>query len=403
MRRVMHSVREAQAGIEPRDSAEELNRYGIEVLWGAARFRDPHTLDVNGQTVRARRFVISTGSAPLVPPIEGLHESECVLTNENLFDLEELPRRLVVIGGGYIGVEIAQALARLGSNVTVVEQGPRILASEEPEVSEVIAAVLCREGVRIVCNAEAEHVTEQGDHALVHVACDGRSESLLADRILVAVGRRARTDDLNLGAAGVCCDDKGWIKVDDYLRTSQDHIYAVGDCNGRYPFSHMAAYEATIATQNAILPFKTKATYPIVAWSTFTDPEVAHLGLTEAEAREGHGSVVVVNLPIGETDRAHSEHALDGLIKVIATPVRGTILGVHLVGDSAGEAIHSWIVALKHGRSVLDMASTTHIYPTIAEGNQRAAVEFFGRSPFWYGARRIAATVVPYFMRLTKP
>jgi pyruvate/2-oxoglutarate dehydrogenase complex dihydrolipoamide dehydrogenase (E3) component len=401
MGQVMQWVRRAQAGVEPHDDVESVTRYGADVLFGAARFCAPHTLEVAGRTIRARRFVISTGSEAVVPPIEGLRESGRVLTNENLFELEELPERLVVIGGGYIGVEMGQALARLGSDVSIVEQGERILSSEEPEVSDVVADVLRRDGVRILCNTEAKHVTNKDGHALVHVECNGEIEALQADRILVAVGFRPRTAGLGLDAAGVRCDDKDAIQVDDYLRTSQRHIYAIGDVNGRYPFSHMAAYEASIAVPNMLLPIKTKATYPVVAWSAFTDPEVAHLGLTEAEAREQHGNVVVIRLPIGETDRAHAEHATCGFIKIIATPMRGKILGVHIVGQSAGEAIHSWVVAFKHGLTVRDIAATTHIYPTIASGNQQAALEFYDASPFWYGAKRIAQWILPYVLRLS--
>jgi pyruvate/2-oxoglutarate dehydrogenase complex dihydrolipoamide dehydrogenase (E3) component len=401
MRRVIGGVRQAQAGIVSYEDQAAFQRDGIDVLWGAARFVDPHTLDLAGRTVRARRFFISTGSEALVPPIPGMRESGRVLTNENLFELEALPRRLVVIGGGYIGVEMAQALARLGSDVTLVEQRERILWSEEPEASELISRALCDDGVRILCNTTAQRVTSDDDHALVYVACNGHTEALPADRMLVAVGQQARTAGLGLDAASVRCDEQGAIQVDDYLRTSQGHIYAVGDVNGRYAFSHMAAYEASVAVPNALFPIKTKATYPLVAWSAFTDPEVAHLGLTEAEAREQHGNVTVIRLPFSHIDRANAEHATDGFIKIIATPIRGKILGVHIVGDSAGEAIHSWVVALKHGLTVGNIATTTHVYPTISAGNQQAAVEFYNASPFWYGAKRIAARIVPYVLRLT--
>jgi pyruvate/2-oxoglutarate dehydrogenase complex dihydrolipoamide dehydrogenase (E3) component len=332
----------------------------------------------------------------MLPPIAGLRESGRVLTNDNLFDLCELPRRLVVIGGGYIGVEMAQALARLGSQVTVVEQGERILDKEEPDASAVLAEALNRDGVRIMCNTQALRVTNERQHAVVHVEHCGETGTLPADRILVAVGQRARSATLGLAAAGIRCDETGTITTNRYLRTNQPHIYAIGDVNGRYPFSHMAAYEASIAVRNAVFPLKTAATYPVVAWSAFTDPEVAHLGLTEAEARQQHGNVVVVRLPIGDTDRAHAEHALDGFIKVIATPVRGKILGVHIVGQSAGEAIHTWVMAVKHGLTVRDVATTTHVYPTMAAGNQQAAVAFYDASPWWYGAKRIVQRLVPH-------
>jgi len=400
LRQVMRGVRVAQAGIEPRDSAQELRRYGVAVLFGPAHFTDSATLDVAGRTVQARRFIIATGSDPILPPIAGLRECGRVLTNENLFDLCELPARLVVIGGGYIGVEMAQAFARLGSHVTIVEQGERILSTEEPDANVVLAEALGRDGVRILCNTQAVRVTNESQHAVVHIEHSGETDTLPADRILVAVGQRARSDALGLAAAGIRCDETGAIEVDRYLRTSQPHIYAVGDVNRRYSFSHMAAYEASIAVRNAMFPIKTAATYPVVAWSAFTDPELAHLGLTEAEARQQHGNVVVIRLPIGTTDRAHAEHALDGFIKVIATPVRGTILGVHIVGQSAGEAIHTWVMALKHGLTVRDVATTTHIYPTMAAGNQQAAVAFYDASPWWYGAKRIAQRLVPHLLHV---
>ncbi len=216
----------------------------------------------------------------------------------------------------------------------------------------------------------------------------------------MATGATPRTAGLGLDAAGVRCDDQGAVMVDQYLRTSQPHIYALGDVNGRYPFSHMAAYEASVAVPNALLPMQTKATYPAVAWSIFTDPELAHLGLTEVEARARHKHIVVVRLPLQASDRAHAEHAITGMIKLIATPIQGKILGVHIAGEAAGEAIHTWVVAVRHGLTVRDIVGTTHVYPTISTANQQAAVEFYRSSPFWYGVQRIAQHIIPQVSRL---
>jgi pyruvate/2-oxoglutarate dehydrogenase complex dihydrolipoamide dehydrogenase (E3) component len=377
---VTKRVRRVIAGIEPHDSPERFEKMGVEVIFGTPAFTGRHEIEVRlnetheTKILRAKRFCLATGSSPLVPPIEGLRETGFV-TNEEVFGLEKLPPRLIVLGGGPIGVELGQAFARLGARVTIVEMADRLLSREDEEVSALMTEILRREGVEIVSGATAVKArrTASGDKA-VTIEREGARSEIAADEILVALGRRANVGGLALDKAGVKFDDKR-IETDAYLRTSAAHIFAAGDVSGRFQFTHTADYEAQIVLQNCFVPFpfRKKADYAVVPWATFTEPEAARVGLTEREAREKFGDVEVIRVDFEDNDRAHAEGETEGFAKILLRGKR--LVGAHIVGLRAGELIHEFALAMKLGLSLDDLNRTIHVYPTLSKIIQAAATE----------------------------
>ena len=270
--------------------------------------------------MKAKRFCISTGSSPFVPPIEGLKETKYI-TNEEVFHLKELPERLIVLGGGAIGIEMGQAFQRLGSKVSIVEMADRILSKEDEEVSEFMTELLEKEGIKILTGSKAVKAeTNDKGEKIITIESDGKTEKITGDEILAAVGRKPNTKNLDLEKANVKYDEKK-IFTDDYLRTSAKNIYAAGDVTAHFQFTHMADYEAQIVLQNCFLffPFTKKADYSVVPWATFTEPEVARVGLTEKEAREKYGDVKIIKVEFEENDRAQAEGETEGFAKIILT------------------------------------------------------------------------------------
>ncbi len=369
-------------------ATEEAHMQGVDVRFGHAAFRSPHELDLNGETLSSSHFIIATGSRPQVPPIEGL-EAAGYLTNEDVFDLERLPPSLVVVGGGPIGVELAQAFARLGSQVTLLEGLERVLPREEPEVSGAIESALERDGVRVETGALMERVRRQGKKKVVEAR---RGDTMIVaegDELLIALGRRPNVDGLHLEAAGVAYDQKG-IKTDAYLRTTAPNIYAIGDVLGGYLFSHVAAYHAKRAVRNILVPIaRKKVDYRVVPWVTFTTPEAARVGLTEAEARKQYRQIRVVRFPWREIDRAQTEDHLEGFIKLILPQKRDTILGAHLVGARAGELLGELTLAMQHHLGLQDVLATIQAYPTLSTGLQQAGFAWYLESNALRRARRI--------------
>ncbi|MGI8811988.1 MAG: dihydrolipoyl dehydrogenase family protein [Pyrinomonadaceae bacterium] len=367
--------------IERHDAPEVFEKMGVEVVFGSPKFVNAEelkvTLNADGETrtMKAKRFCISTGSRPFVPPIKGIKETGYV-TNEEVFQLTELPKRLIVLGGGPIGIELGQAFARLGSRVTIVEMGDRILSKEDVEVSALIAGVLTDEGIVIRTGAKAVEARRSNAGAkIVTVETDGKKEEIECDEILASVGRRPNLDGLELEKAGVEFDEKQ-IKTNEYLQTSQKSIFAAGDVTGHFQFTHMADCEAQIVIQNAFVPwpFKKKTDYRVVPWATFTDPEVGRVGIIEAEAREKFGDKVktyIVNF--SENDRAQTESATDGFAKVVA--VDGRIAGATIVGKNAGELIHEFVWAVKENLKVAELNRIIRVYPTLAKITQAIGTE----------------------------
>jgi pyruvate/2-oxoglutarate dehydrogenase complex dihydrolipoamide dehydrogenase (E3) component len=368
--------------IQRHDDPERFRSYGCEVLFGGAEFIDAHRVRVNDAVIRGRRMVIATGSRAFIPPIEGLEEAGFV-TNENVFALRELPGRLVVLGGGPIGVELAQAFARLGSQVTIVERLPHLLPQEDPELSDALRELLIAEGIHVHTETSVDRVRVTGDTRVVE--CSGNL-SIAADQLLVAVGRRPALDGLNLEAAGVAYDNSG-IGVDARMRTSKKHIFACGDVCGPYPFTHMAEYQAGIVISNAVFRLPKKADYSVVPWVTYTDPELARVGLTAKQAADKGLEPVVLRFPFQDIDRALAEVEPHGFVKLVTHKKK--ILGASVLGARAGELLHELVLAMKTGATIGDISATIHAYPTLAQVHRRTVNTFYGRKLFSPGTRRL--------------
>jgi len=361
-------VQDVISTIQPHDSPERFEGLGVEVIFGSGKFIDRKTFEVNNRPLKARAFVISTGSRPGVPPIPGLQEAG-YLTNEEVFSITERPDSLAVIGGGPIGCELGQAFSRLGSQVTIIASRERLLPKEDPEAVEVVHKQFESEEIRVLLQTRAESVEIADGKKYVWAG----GEKIAVDEILVATGRQPNVESLNLDAAGVKLGKSG-IEVNSKLQTTNPRIYACGDVIGGYQFTHVASYQANVVLKNALFLPVFKADYRVIPWAIFTDPELARVGLTEQEAREHYGNdIYVVKQEFAEVDRAQAEAATEGFAKII-TRRNGQILGAHLVGSSAGELIHEIILAMSH-KLKISALSGIHIYPTLAEVNSKAAFE----------------------------
>lgn len=371
---VMRHVRGVIAGIEPHDSPERFRGMGIDVVFGEGRFRDPHSFEVDGRRLTARRFVIATGSHPATPPLPGL-DTVSHLTNENVFDLREPVPELIVLGGGPVGAELAQAFARLGSRVHLMERGPQLLPSEDRDLTAVVEHALRREGVRVHLDCEAVRVaSHEGIIELTVRDKTGNGLVITGTHLLVATGRRANSDGLALEAAGVRRDERGYVMTDERLRTSARHIYACGDVVGHRLFTHVAEHHAGVILRNALFHLPAKVERRTIPWCTYTDPELARVGLSEREARQHGIDHEVYTFPFHDIDRARIEGATAGHAKIL-TDRSGRLLGAALVGAHAGELIHEYVLALAHGLKASDISKVMHIYPTLAQINRRVADE----------------------------
>ncbi|MDX1422480.1 MAG: FAD-dependent oxidoreductase [Kiloniellales bacterium] len=361
------------AGIAPTDSEARYEGLGVTVLRTEAKFVGPGEVTAGGRRIQARRFVVATGSRPVVPSLPGLDEVDH-LTNETVFGLDAAPAHLIVVGGGPIGCELSQAFARLGSRVTVVELAS-ILPNDDPELAELVRLGLRAEGVRLMERTQAAAVRRDGAGLVLEVERDGERESLAGDALLLAVGRRPVVEGLDLDAAGIAHDRKG-IKVDRRLRSSNRKVFAAGDVAGGFQFTHVAGYHAGVVLKNALFRWPAKVDDRAVPWVTYTDPELAHVGLGEAAARERHGDIRILRWPFAENDRARCERRTDGLVKVVTTP-RGRVLGASIVGAHAGELIQPWVLALSQKLGVGAVAQMIAPYPTLGEASKRAAGSFY--------------------------
>lgn len=364
---------------DERDASFE--EVGIAVRHGALRFSGPHTALVDGDPHRFDSAVIATGSDPFVPPGIGL-EGVPHLTNETIFSLTELPRRLVVLGGGPIGLELGQAFGRLGSEVTILHSGAQLLPREEPEIGAFVRERLCSEGLRIrLASRPADVSLDAGEVVVLSVGPDG-DETFRADAVLVAAGRRGRVAGLGLERLGVAVGPSG-IEVDERMRTSASHVFAAGDVTGGYLFTHVAGHEGRVAGQNAA-GGRQKVDYRVVPWVTFLDPEIARVGLTEEEARRAHRRVEVIRFPMSRVDRARILGETDGFITLIAAARRvvgrlggGEIVGAHIVGPRAGELLHEVVLAMQARVFAGRIAQAIHAYPAMGMGVQQAASQLF--------------------------
>ncbi|MBI1262026.1 MAG: dihydrolipoamide dehydrogenase [Rhizobiales bacterium] len=361
------------AAIEPNDSVERFEGLGVTVIKEHARFKNERTIIAGDTEIIARRIVIATGSRAAVPPIPGL-DATPFFTNETLFDNVELPKHLIIIGGGPIGMEMAQAHRRLGSDVTVIE-GMTALGKDDPELAAVVIDNLTREGVAIHENTKVLSVAGDLGNITVTVEKNGAPMEIAGSHLLLATGRTANVDQLDLEKAGVAYTKRG-VTVDARLRSSNKRIFAIGDVAGGLQFTHVAGYHAGIAIRNILFRLPAKADHSCVPWVTYTDPELAHVGETEAEARERHMKINVLRWHFGENDRAQAERETEGVIKLV-TDLHGRILGVTIVGPHAGELILPWVLAKSQGLKVSAMAGLIAPYPTLSEVSKRVAGAYY--------------------------
>lgn len=371
---VMERVQGVVAKVEPHDSIERYTSLGVECFTGEARIKTPWSVEVNGQSLTTRNIVIATGARPFVPPITGLDQID-YLTSDNLWQLRENPGRLVVLGGGPIGSELAQAFARLGAEVTQVEMLPRIMVREDLEVSDYIRQIFEEEGIKVLTGHQArEVIVEDGQKTLVCVA-DAQEVRIPFDTILVAVGRKANVTGFGLEDLGVELASAGTVAVDPLLRTNFPNIFAVGDVAGPYQFTHTASHQAWYAAVNALFgDLKSfKVDYSVIPWCTFTDPEVARVGLSEEEAKQQGIAYEVTRYDLDDLDRAIADSEDHGWIKLLTKPGSDKLLGATIVGSHAGDLLAEFVLAMKHGLGLNKILGTIHTYPTLAEGSKAAA------------------------------
>ncbi|HEX9054337.1 MAG TPA: mercuric reductase [Gemmatimonadales bacterium] len=368
---VMARMRRLRAGISRIDGAPRFRDLGVDVFLGAGRFAGPDTVEVDGTLLRFRRAIIATGGRPAVPPIPGLADVG-YLTNETVFGLTELPRRLTVVGGGPIGCELAQAFARLGSTVTLVERGPRLLARDDPDAAAIVERAMADDGVAILRNTAVRRAERDGSTGTLVVERDGLEARVEADAILVATGRAPNVEGLGLEAAGVGYG-QGGVVVDDRLCTSNPRVFAVGDVSSRLRFTHNSDAQARIAIRNALFFGRARASRLVMPWCTYTSPEVAHVGLHETDARDGGHDVETLTLPLAEVDRAVLDGESAGFLRVHLKRGTDRILGATLVAEHAGEMIGEIGVAIVNGVGLAGIGRAIHPYPTQAEVFRKAA------------------------------
>lgn len=372
---VMERMRRLRAGISPVDGAARFrDELGVDVYLGDARFTGPETIEVDGTTLEFRRAVIATGGRAAVPPVDGLAEAG-YLTNETVFNLTSLPTRMVVIGAGPIGCELAQAFARFGSRVTLVDRGERILGREDADAAAIVQRRLERDGVRFVGGATVRRVERRGDERVVVWEVSGREESAPADEVLVAAGRRPNVEGLGLDAAEVEVGDGG-VRTDERLRTTSDRIYAVGDVRGELQFTHAADAEARMVVQNALFFGRKSVDDLVMPWATYTSPELARVGMNEADARAADRVVEAITIPLRDVDRAILDGEEEGFIRIYVDEGSDTIAGATIVAEHAGDLVSQVTQAMTAGRGLSSLGELIYPYPTQAAAIGKAADAF---------------------------
>ena len=374
---VMERIQQVIQKIEPHDSVERYSGLGVDVILGEGRITSPWTVEVNGTTIRTRNIVVATGARPFVPPIEGIDQVD-YYTSDNLWEMREKPRKITVLGGGPIGSELTQAFARLGIDVTQVEMMPRILLREDPEVSEMVERRFTAEGVKVLTGHTAKRFIKRGGKNFLIAEHDNDEVEIEFDTLIVAVGRAPNSSGFGLEDIGVRLNPNHTIEVNEYLQTSIPTIYACGDVVGPYQFTHVGAHQAWYTSVNSLFGIvkRFKADYSVIPWATFTEPEIARVGLNESEAQQQGIEYEVTRYGIDELDRAIADSEAHGFVKVLTVPGKDRILGVTIVGEHAGDLIAEYVMAMRHGLGLNKILGTIHIYPTLAEANKYAAGEW---------------------------
>ncbi|MBC8401259.1 MAG: dihydrolipoyl dehydrogenase [Candidatus Marinimicrobia bacterium] len=371
---VMERVQGIIKQIEPHDSVERFTSLGVEVFEGEAQVVDPFRVRVNGVTLTTRNIILASGAAPLIPPIPGIKEVN-PLTSDSLWQIRKLPERLIVVGGGPIGSEMAQAMSRFGSKVSLVEAYDCVLYREDKDVSDHLCQTFVNEGIDVLVNHRVKKFEMQADHKVVICESDGKEVRIECDEVLLALGRKANISGYGLEELGVELRNNDTIQVDEFLRTNYPNIYAVGDVTGPFQFTHFASHQAWYAAVNSLFsPLKKfKADYRVIPWTTFTDPEVARVGINEKEAQEKNIAYEVVKYDIGELDRAIADGENNGFVKILTVPGKDKILGVTIIGPHAGDILGEFVTAMKYKLGLNKILGTIHVYPTISEANKYAA------------------------------
>ncbi len=371
---VMARVHQVIEQIEPHDSIERYSQLGVECLTGQAKIISPYSVELNGQQLTTQNIIIATGAKPFVPDIAGLKDIK-YLTSDNLWQLTQLPQQLLVIGAGPIGCEIAQAFARLGSSVTVMDQASRLLPRADSDVASLLQQQFDQEGIQCLLGVELTHFSSVEKNHFAHYQRDGQAQQISFDQVLIAVGRKANTQGLGLDALGIELNDNGTLTLDPYLRTQYPNIFAVGDVAGPMQFTHFAAHQAWYASVNALFgKFKKfKADYRVIPSVIYSDPQIAQVGLTEQQAKAASISYHVTEFELKELDRAIADDATFGKVKVLTVPNKDTILGATIVANNAGDMIGEFVLAMKYKLGLNKILATTHAYPTMLEANKYAA------------------------------
>ncbi len=370
-KKVHDHIQDVIAQIEPNDSVERFTGLGVEVIEAEARFKDERTVVAGDKEIKARRFVVATGSSAFVPPIKGL-DSVSYLTNETIFENTKKMGHLIIAGGGPIGMEMAQAYKRLGCEVTVLE-GFKALGKDDPELTSILLEKLVEEGIVLVEDAMVANVAPRGKQGIrVTYTKDDKEHTVDGTHILVATGRAANVDGLSLGAAGIEYTRRG-ISVSKDLRTTNKRVYAIGDVTGGLQFTHIANYHAGLVIRGLLFRKKAVPNNDMIPWVTYTEPELGHVGLTEEQAREKFGTIKVLRWPYHENDRAQAERKTTGLVKMV-TNKKGLIVGVSIVGASAGEMMNMWALAITNKMKLGDVVGYVSPYPTFFEIGKRAVI-----------------------------
>ncbi|MES9994164.1 MAG: FAD-dependent oxidoreductase [Candidatus Thiodiazotropha sp.] len=373
-RNIMERVQRVVKEVEPHDSVDRYTGLGVDVIEGEARITSPYSVEVNGVELRTPHIIVATGASPFVPPITGIDQLD-YLTSDNLWQLRELPQRLLVLGGGPIGCELAQAFARFGSHVSIVEMMPRLMIREDEDVADLVAQRFKQEGINLLLGHKAVEFTKGEASNLLLCEYRGEQKEVAFDQVLVAVGRKANSSGFGLEDLNVALNPNGTIETDDYLQSSIPTIYACGDVAGPYQFTHTAGHQAWYAAVNSLFGIfrRFSVDYSVIPFATFTDPEVARVGLNEQEAREQGVDYEVTRFDLSELDRAIAEGEAHGLVKVLTPPGKDRVLGATIVGENAGELIGEFTAAMKHGFGLNKILGTIHIYPTLFEANKYVA------------------------------